>query len=64
VQSLDEILVIQNTFLDECLKECLLTNFKLLDILTQTTQACGFFANMIKRLHFSIQDDADNFRVE
>jgi gamma-tubulin complex component 2 len=49
VKTLDEILMLHNNFLDECLKECLLTDQNLLKILIQLNQTTHFFSRIIDR---------------
>jgi len=49
VKTLDEILKLHNDFLDECLKECLLTDQNLFRILTKINQTTHFFSRIIMR---------------
>lgn len=48
-KTLDEILKLHNDFLDECLKECLLTDQNLFRILTKLNQTTNFFTRIIFR---------------
>ena len=47
-----------NDFLDECMKECLLTDLNLFKILTKLNQNNSFFARVIQR-QFSAQGEND-----
>jgi len=49
IKTIDDILVMHNSFLDECLKECLLTDQNLFRILTKLNQTTLFFSRIIFR---------------
>jgi len=57
VKTVDEILELHNTFLDECLKECLLTDQNLLKILIKIFNCCFFMSRMIHKYTNSIQEE-------
>jgi gamma-tubulin complex component 2 len=57
VKTVDEILELHNTFLDECLKECLLTDQNLLKILIKIFNCCFFLSRIIHRYTNSIQEE-------
>eukprot|EP00750_Incisomonas_marina_P030421 INCI7499.3.p1 GENE.INCI7499.3~~INCI7499.3.p1 ORF type:complete len:369 (-),score=68.23 INCI7499.3:145-1251(-) len=52
--TVDDVIQFHQTFLDSCLKECLLTNPDLLKILTKLMMNCVLFANQIKRFMESV----------
>ena len=64
VQTIDEILLLHNNFLDECLKECLLTDQNLLKILVKIHQACIFFSRIIAKFNqtIKVEDEFVNAR--
>ena len=47
VQTIDDVMQAHDLFLDECLKECLLTDQNLFRILTRLNQNNNFFSRMI-----------------
>lgn len=49
IKTIDDILVLHNNFLDECLKECLLTDQNLFKIITKLNQTTHFFSRIIFR---------------
>ena len=49
VRTIDEVMSTHDQFLDECLKECLLTDQNLFLILTKINQCCNYFSSMIQR---------------
>lgn len=55
VQTVDEVLRFHNAFLDQCLKECLLTNQQLLKLLTKLLSTCVLFADNIERFTQSVK---------
>lgn len=55
--TIDEILLSHNDFLDECLKECLITDQNLFRILTKINQTTHFFSRIIFRSFQNIQTD-------
>lgn len=57
VKTIDEILDIHSNFLDECLKECLLTDQNLLKILIKIFQCCFFLSRITHKYTQSIQED-------
>ena len=57
VKTVDEILELHNTFLDECLKECLLTDQNLLKILIKIFNCCFFLSRIIHKYTNSIQEE-------
>lgn len=57
VKTVDEILELHNTFLDECLKECLLTDQNLLRILIKIFNCCFFLSRIIQKYTNSIQEE-------
>jgi gamma-tubulin complex component 2 len=63
MKSLDEVLTLHNQFLDECLKECLLSDPQILNILTKTFQSCSYYFTIIKRLMQCIQIEDQSFAV-
>lgn len=50
VRTIDDVMQAHTEFLDECLKECLLTDQNLFRILTRLNQNSNFFARIIQRL--------------
>jgi gamma-tubulin complex component 2 len=50
VRTIDDVMTAHTEFLDECLKECLLTDQNLFRILTRLNQNNNFFARIIQRL--------------
>ena len=49
VQTIDDVMKAHDSFLDQCLKECLLTDPNLFRILTRLNQNNNFFARIIQR---------------
>jgi gamma-tubulin complex component 2 len=49
VQTIDDVMKAHDGFLDQCLKECLLTDHNLFRILTRLNQNNNFFARIIQR---------------
>ena len=56
-QTLDEMLVKHDSFLDDCLKECLITDQELLNTLKMITGTCLFFCKIVQRFHTTIISD-------
>ncbi len=63
MKSLDEVLALHNEFLDECLKECLLSDSQILNILTKTFQSASYYFTVIKRFMQCIQVEDQSFSV-
>jgi len=61
MKSLDEVLALHNEFLDECLKECLLSDPQILNILTKTFQSFSYYFSVIKHLMQCIQIEETPF---
>ena len=49
VKTIDDVMKAHNDFLDQCLKECLLTDQSLFPILTKINNSNNFFARLIQR---------------
>jgi gamma-tubulin complex component 2 len=56
-KSVDEVLYIHDSFLDNCLTQCLLNNQQLFKILTKLMSTCLLFSEQIKRTTQYIQDN-------
>ncbi|KAJ5077069.1 gamma-tubulin complex component 2 [Anaeramoeba ignava] len=54
VSSVDELMLYHNDFLDSCLKECLLTNPRLLRIMSKLLMTCEIFSTHTTRLTESL----------
>ncbi len=50
MRTIDDVMRAHSEFLDECLKECLLTDQNLFRILTKLNQNTNFFARIIQRM--------------
>eukprot|EP00826_Nyctotherus_ovalis_P045697 TRINITY_DN5083_c0_g2_i7.p1 TRINITY_DN5083_c0_g2~~TRINITY_DN5083_c0_g2_i7.p1 ORF type:complete len:820 (+),score=264.02 TRINITY_DN5083_c0_g2_i7:423-2882(+) len=61
MKSLDEVLTLHNQFLDECLKECLLSDSQILNLLTKTFKSFSYYFTVIKRFMNFIQVEEDAF---
>eukprot|EP01104_Vermistella_antarctica_P007997 TRINITY_DN1988_c0_g1_i3.p1 TRINITY_DN1988_c0_g1~~TRINITY_DN1988_c0_g1_i3.p1 ORF type:complete len:712 (-),score=144.71 TRINITY_DN1988_c0_g1_i3:263-2398(-) len=48
VNTVDEVLKCHNTYLDDCLKGCMLTDTRLIKIITKLMSICIFYANYIE----------------
>ena len=57
VKTIDEIMNLHNTFLDECLKECLLMDQELLMVINKIIWICSYFAEMIQNHTKSMELD-------
>lgn len=57
VKTVDEILELHNTFLDQCLKECLLTDQNLLKIVIKIVNCCFFFSRIMHKQTMTIQEE-------
>jgi gamma-tubulin complex component 2 len=55
VQTIDDVMKAHDNFLDQCLKECLLTDHNLFRILTRLNQNNNFFARIIQRFFNQMQ---------
>jgi gamma-tubulin complex component 2 len=49
VRTLDEVMKLHQDYLDECLKECLLTDQNFFRIVTKLNQTNNFFARVVQR---------------
>ena len=61
MKSLDEVLILHNQFLDECLKECLLSDSQILNVLTKTFKSFSYYFKVIKRFMNFIQVEEEVF---
>ncbi|ORX62322.1 hypothetical protein DM01DRAFT_1331765 [Hesseltinella vesiculosa] len=59
VDTVDEVLQYHSDFLDSCLKECMLTNSKLLRIFNKIVSSCMKFANHMERFSQALQQAED-----
>lgn len=57
VETVDQVLLHHNAFLDQCLRECLLTNQALLKILRKLMSTCLLFASNIQRFTQQVDDE-------
>ncbi|KDO30162.1 hypothetical protein SPRG_05354 [Saprolegnia parasitica CBS 223.65] len=64
IGSVDDVLNTHRDFLDQCLKECLLTDPELLRVLTKLMTVCLTFANSIDRFTRPYRLDEDAIRSE
>jgi hypothetical protein len=64
VKTIDDILLTHNNFLDECLKECLLTDQNLFRILTKLNQTTHFFSRIIFRFFQGVQTEETYFMAQ
>ena len=60
VKTVDDVLQHHNTFLDKCLKECLLTNHQLLKILRKLMSTCLLFSQNIERFTESVKVEEED----
>ncbi|GAB5586117.1 gamma tubulin complex Spc97/GCP2 subunit Alp4 [Umbelopsis nana] len=68
VSTVDQVLQIHSDFLDSCLKECMLTNSKLLRIYSKLMSTCVLFANYTEKFTHALgvlekQYNAEKFGV-
>ena len=57
VKTVDEIIMLHSNFLDECLKECLLTDQNLFRIITSINIRTLFFSRVIIRFFNNIKEE-------
>lgn len=63
VRTIDDVMKAHSDFLDECLKECLLTDQNLFRILTRLNQNNNFFARIIQRFFNQLGANETHERV-
>jgi gamma-tubulin complex component 2 len=57
VKTIDEIIVLHSSFLDECLKECLLTDQPLFKTITSINLRTHYFSRVIIRFFMNVQTE-------
>jgi len=57
VKNVDEIITLHGNFLDECLKECLLTDQQLFKTITSINLRTHYFSRVIIRFFKKVQAD-------
>ena len=64
VKTIDDIMMHHSNFLDECLKQCLLTDQHLFRIITQINIRTLFFSRVIIRFFNNVKDEETLDRVK
>ena len=57
---MDEVMTLHSNFLDECLKECLLTDQNLFRIISSMNLRTHFFSRVIVRFFMNVTDEERN----
>ncbi|XP_072881798.1 gamma-tubulin complex component 2 [Hemitrygon akajei] len=61
--NIDEVLNYHTSFLDNCMKDCMLTNTALLKIFSKLMSVCVMFTNCMQRFTQSIKIDSEMMRL-
>uniref|UniRef100_A0A672PWY8 Gamma-tubulin complex component n=1 Tax=Sinocyclocheilus grahami TaxID=75366 RepID=A0A672PWY8_SINGR len=61
--NIDDVLCYHTSFLDNCLKDCMLTNPELLRIFSKLMSVCVMFTNCMKRFTHSMRIDSEMKRL-
>ncbi|XP_078284741.1 gamma-tubulin complex component 2 [Rhinoraja longicauda] len=61
--NIDEVLSYHTSFLDNCMKDCMLTNTVLLKIFSKLMSVCVMFTNCMQRFTQSIKIDSEMMRL-
>merc|ERR1712071_127399 len=62
--NIDDVLCHHTSFLDNCLKDCMLTNPELLKIFSKLMSVCVMFTNCMQRFTLSMRLDGEMNRLE
>ncbi|XP_042336111.1 gamma-tubulin complex component 2 isoform X2 [Sceloporus undulatus] len=61
--NIDDVLIHHTSFLDNCLKDCMLTNPELLKIFSKMMSVCVMFTNCMQRFSHSMKLDSERGRL-
>ncbi|KAH0620175.1 hypothetical protein JD844_020179 [Phrynosoma platyrhinos] len=61
--NIDDVLIHHTSFLDNCLKDCMLTNPELLKVFSKMMSVCVMFTNCMQRFSHSMKLDSERGRL-